>query len=188
MSDDFDERINYSAVLKDPTFLANCLPASLERYREECRDDEEYCDWNEMAMDLQSEGVELLSVGWDAGHGGCKRVLEWNGLYFITTTDYGWRGPYKTFMEAEADWVFDGGISGTIHMDCSEFTDEELKERALRMLGEDEIIVLNGVCFINRDSQLVVATKEEIEERRVNVEVDDDSDDSDDSDEGKAGG
>lgn len=181
MSDDFDERINYSAVLKDPTFLANCSPESLERYREECGDeDEDDCDWNEMAMDLESKGVELLSVSWDAGGGGCNRVLEWNGLYFVTTTDYGWRGPYKTFREAEADSVFDGGISGTIHVDCNEFTDEELKKRALRMLGDDETVVLNGVCFINRDSQLVAATNEEIEERRANVKVDDDSDDSDD--------
>ena len=140
MSDDFDERINYSAVLKDPTFLANCSPESLERYREECGDeDEDDCDWNEMAMDLESKGVELLSVSWDAGGGGCNRVLEWNGLYFVTTTDYGWRGPYKTFREAEADSVFDGGISGTIHVDCNEFTDEELKKRALRMLGDGAI-------------------------------------------------
>lgn len=35
------------------------------------------------------------------------------------------------------------------------------------MLNEGEIIVLNGVCFINRDAKLVAATKEE---RRVRGE------------------
>ena len=105
-------------------------------------------------------------------------ILEWNGLYFVTDTDRGECGPYKTFQEADSHTDLCSEFSGGIYVRCSELSDAQLKARALDLVCDQEIVILNGVGFIRRGARLVKATKKEIEAANVATDSDEDEDDA----------
>ena len=175
--DDFQKGIDFQAVLASPVFHANCSPAKLKRYRKDSGGEDDMND------DLQRHGSEALCVSWEGGEspcgggGGSITILEWNGLYFVTSTDWGECGPYKTFQEANSHANLDAEISGGICVSCSELSDAKLKARALDLVGDQEVVILNGVGFIRRGAILVKATKKEIEAANVATDSDEDKDD-----------
>ena len=164
---DFENGIDFQALLENPVFVENCSPANLKRYREGV------CDRIRMYDDLQFDGSEVLCVSWEGvdlpwgREAGCARILEWNGFFFIDAADCGEAGPYRTFGEADHYLCLENEVLGSISIRCRELTDEQLTTRALELVRDREVVVLNNVWFIKRKDTLAKATKEEIEAASV---------------------
>ena len=137
-----------------------------------------------MADDLFSGGFEVFGGSWKGDNfpprckGGSVRILEWNGLYFIDAEKLGVFGPYRTVRDAASRAGIETETPGSISysVSSSDLTEEQLKPFAMGILGDQEVIVLNGVSFIRRDDTLAKATKEEIEAANVAPDLDEDGD------------
>ena len=57
---------------------------------------------------MHEQGNNVFCLGWDGNHpggSGANYVNEWNGLYFITSSDYDPEGPFSSPKDRTAEEV-----------------------------------------------------------------------------------
>src|ERR1700739_3976112 len=85
------------------------LEKLLERRRISKKKHAEYLnDEDALANDIDCDGKEVLSLGWDGNAPGCSGVIwvtRWKGFFFCGSSDYDPEGPFESLDEAlDVEW------------------------------------------------------------------------------------
>jgi hypothetical protein len=110
---------------------------------------------------MHEQGNDVFCLGWDGdypGGSGANYITKWNGLYFITSSDYDPEGPFDSLEEALESDCF-GGSTSQPGLWSTVLSESALKEIALRYVSEEEDeVCINDERFVLRGG-LLIATK-----------------------------
>ena len=118
---------------------------------------------------MHQQGNHVFCLGWDSNHpggSGANYVNEWNGLYFITSSDYDPEGPFSSLEEALDSDCF-GGPTSQPELSSSVLSETELKEIALRYVSEEgDEVRINDERFVLRNGALLCNPELKFDERQ----------------------
>jgi hypothetical protein len=105
---------------------------------------------------IEKEGKDVLTVGWDSnapGMSGAHWISRWKGLYFFHSSDLGDEGPFESLQDVLVMEEF-GTVTSGVELTSKVLTLKRLKGIALLLVGEGEIVVINGDGFVRRGGKL----------------------------------
>jgi hypothetical protein len=107
---------------------------------------------------VHEQGNSVFCLGWDGnypGGSGANYITEWNGLYFITSSDYDPEGPFDSLEEALESDCF-GGPTSQPELWSTVLSESELKQIALRYVSEEgDEVCINDERFVLRNGALL---------------------------------
>jgi hypothetical protein len=106
---------------------------------------------------IQTEGKDLLTVGWDGGNpgmAGCLWIQEWHSLYFVFSSECDEEGPFTSLEEALQCENFTV-ITAQPEVSSQTMGLKQLKGVALGLVAEGGTIWINQREFVRKGDKLV---------------------------------
>ena len=113
-----------------------------------------------------SSAETAFSLKWDGGspvNTGGIWIVEWLGLYFVSSSDYEDAGPFDSLEGALGCECFEGGAPNA-ELDSSELSVERLKQLAVNILNaedDQDTIKINGGVYVLESGELTLRDSSE---------------------------